>query len=349
MALSVEDIQRLCGNLVPPGTLTTAEKTIEGFRERSKTQQEVHEAITSVLGKYMDKVPFKGRLLKENEKLEWDALVDLHAPESWFGQLTGSCVGTNSANIMLCEIAVENLIKKTGEELNVHWWWPYTYGWGRHYMGDDGEGEGSYLSVQYKAFREKGFVFMENQPDLTPYSTREGAKWLTKELELYWSSIRNIDKKWDDIADDHLVLDGAMITTMEELDDALMSGPVGLASMFGSNKIYTKNGVKMSDWSARWPHDMGIVGIWNHPQLGMLYKWCNRSWGASEYAWFWTTKKTVQTVLKDRGTEVMVIRDFKGIEEAGLDLEWLINFIMSLVAIHHVAGRQSRYSIRPKG
>ena len=326
--LSRAEILRRCGNRPPPHSLRSDDPA--EFRERSPQEQAIHEFVTTtILNPYDTKRTFKNRTWQEGQKVEWDELVKAQLPNMWFGQLTGSCVGTNWANVLLCQICVENLIKKTGEEINPRWWWPYTYGWGRHYGGMHSEGEGSYLSVQYRAAKEKGIPYLDDY-NFPQFSVQNGARWLTSRLELKWSSKRNIPEELDPIAGRHKVIDGAMIDSMEEIDDAIWEGPLGIASMLGTNRIYKRDGVKMSDWSDRWAHNMGISGAWKHPSLGMLYKILNYSWMPSEYAWFWITRDTLASVLRDRGTEVMVMRDFDGIEQAGMSVEEVIELILSL-------------------
>lgn len=335
MTVSASQLVNLCGCLMRPGTLSAADPS--GFRERTREQQDIHETIVNtIMGDYAAKVPsLAARPMNDGDKIEWDAAFEKQSPGAWVGQEEGSCVPTNGLNTMMMQVFVESIIKQTGEQMFVDWCWLKTYGDGRYYGGLNGEGHGSFLSAQFESYTRRGIPRQDQSAAFPRYTEKNGARWVGGRNETWWSDRKNYGDKYDDLSDDHLLLDGAMATgnwqdKMQAIIHGSDYGPIGLASMLGIDGFEMIDGFKVAKWNARWAHNQGICGKAKHPTLGLLFKIMNRSWTPSDYASYWLPEKELAKVVKDRGTEIMFVRDFKGIEAAGIDLDWLINLIMSL-------------------
>lgn len=338
MSLTAQQIRKLCGNLVPPGTLTSADPS--EFKERTLDQQAIHEICANALGTFAAKSPkMTARPLVKGESVEWDLLVDKYLSGKWFGQNSGSCVITNCSNILLCQIVIESLLRATGEEIDAEYFWGPSYGWGRHFGGMDDEGGGSYLSVQLRAFMEKGLARLNASPDFPKYTERDGARWIPGNVEKWWARQPNYGTKYDSLMDDHLIVDGAMIPSgrdwqdgMQQMITALDSGPVFYAGMLGFDKLTHQDGLTIGEWDTNWSHNMGVSGKRNHPKFGLMFDILNKSWLPSEYSKVSVTEKTMVKVVKHNATELAVVRDFNGVWGTGVDVEWLLQVIANIVA-----------------
>jgi len=247
---------------------------------RTQAQHDAHEAATATMVKFSLPVP----KLAKGDKLMltdlWknpDVVADVGFPFQRKHQLTGSCVEAGFWNAVVSTICSQRVASDKPTKAFV----PFTYhnyALSRHYMGDDGQGEGSLGSTIAKSATTDGVRDWVPGTDGMPEYTRndgDGFK-VTKSVEMAWSSVRNPSvNKILTVSKNHLFGSAAECRTIEDIQAMSANGKgvafacsyyVGSASIRGEGKDAYVRGL----WNGRGGHQQSIHGLWHHPNDGML-------------------------------------------------------------------------------
>lgn len=246
-----------------------------------------------------------------------------------FRQVTGSCVGNGLGQALRITAACDAVMKgepEDGAKLN---FWMLAYGWSREMAGMRGRGEGSFGGAAARAAREKGFPPFDF-PGLPQPDTSDGISYgRTKELE--WSyGPQQPRGPWDAAALNHKTLTTAKCRSHDDVREALRNGyGCTCASMWGGDmRPQVQDGVLLNRRSARWAHQMCIIGWWDHPRHGEIFYVLN-SWGPRTHGecpsgappgGFWVKPADVDFMCAD---EVYALSQWQGFPARDIDF-WLI-------------------------
>jgi hypothetical protein len=205
-------------------------------------------------------------------------------------QQTGSCVWAGGTVALMSTIAAQ----RCGGAQKTKAFVPFTlqnYAYGRHLMGDDGQGEGCMGAGFARALVEKGVTEWKNDGTLGmprfQYGEKSGIQ-ISRSDELKWSSIRNPQyKPVVEESDDHLL--GAATEARDVAGiRALISNGYGVSfaclNYIGNARIQGSgdNACVIGKWNTYGPHQQSIHAVWEHPQFGPLY-WSQNNWPEGTY------------------------------------------------------------------
>lgn len=292
--------------------------------KRTPEQTAFHEATV----KAMPRFRVRGRWQMERRRYAlWEApkkLFGRHLKYIW--QQTGSCVGAGGCNMLMTLMAVEIAVKGEWEEFLTPWWL-YTYGISRWLSGSNGPGEGSFGSAWAKAIKEYG-IFQHDppgMPDLPDFQESEG--WLVQpsSVEMTWSAGDQIKEEWKKLGRQHPVRTVAQMRSADDCLEALANGyPITQASMFGFSpmvpRITGDPPVHLAEWNDEWSHQTYVDEVWDHPTLGLLFRWGN-NWGSKIHGnptgeeppgGTYIKHRTMDQLCKDRNSEVYAFSSYDG-------------------------------------
>jgi hypothetical protein len=252
----------------------------------------------------------------------WEAVIAKNG-KHWtpFFQETGSCVGQGGGNAVNYLMAVEAWVKNEPEAVKHPTFLLYPYGRSRVYANLGGPGDGSFGSAFARAIKEDG-IFSSDLPGLPQASIRNGGITWGASQEKGWSWAPNgspLKEKWGPEAIKHPVQTVAQCRSADDVAAAIRNGyPCTCASMWGgSMKCPVVEGVLLNSKSDKWPHQMSVLGWWEHPKLGEIF-WIQNSWGADVHGsdpaggppgGFWIKKPDMDFIAKD---EVFAFSGFQG-------------------------------------
>lgn len=227
----------------------------------------------------------RGRFtLAERRYPLWKARVSvLGGHKGYIWQSVGSCVGAGGDNMLGTLVCLEILLGQPEEYK--HRWWPYTWGRSRYHAGITGRGDGSTGAGWAQAIKEDGIF--EHDPagmaDLPDF--KEKGMWLQLpgSVELDWSAGEKIKPEWVELGRKHLVKTVSMMRSADDCVEALANGyPITQASNFGFSPMVPRPQgdppVRLVTWNGSWSHQTYIDEVWDHPTLGMIFRWGN-NWG----------------------------------------------------------------------
>ncbi len=244
-----------------------------------------------------------------------DVVADVGFVFDRFHQLTGSCVDCGGANGLFSTISAQRVAAVNPTKAFLPFTW-HNYGMSRHYMGDDGQGEGSLGSTFAKSLSQDG---VRDWPagggsGLPAYSHSDGIS-ITSREEMIWSSYRNPALQAVlATAKDHKVASAAQCSSITDVRAALLNGYgitfacnnyIGHASVQGSGA----DACVVGYWDGRGGHQQSLHGVWEHPSLGPLY-WAQNNWPGSTYpadpaggpvCGCWVTEARVQAAMRMDG------------------------------------------------
>lgn len=200
-------------------------------------------------------------------------------------QITGSCIGASLCNGIFTLSAVQRklAVNPTKAFLN---FWPFDYGRCRYNEGDRGQGEGAMNSSACDTMKTEG-VLDANEPGLPQYTNNDGLV-LTRQLEMQWSDGASPTvTKWANAAKKFPLGTAAPCRSAPEIVTGNVNGYpfyfgcdyyVGSGRITGSGDLAYVTG----KFDGRGGHSTCILGVWNHPNDGMLYLYQN-NWPAMTY------------------------------------------------------------------
>lgn len=236
------------------------------------------------------------------------------------GLVSSNCVGINWGKIMLYVMAVEAIRLRELERFTVPFW-PYTYGKGRERGGMSRPGEGSFGSIQAEAATKDGTV--EQDGTLPgPKERSDGSLTWGKSVEVKWSDGDAAPADVVERAKKHLCRTAAPCANPDDCRDALRNGyPLTIASNWGGLMQCPTQGnppVLLNKRSGSWSHQMGVIGWWDHPELGEIF--CvSQSWGTDAHGTppddappgtFWVKRNEIDWIC--RNGEVFAFSQFEG-------------------------------------
>lgn len=262
--------------------------------ERTPVQASAHDVAMVEITKVKFALPVKQLAPGQSIRLFdlWkhaDVIADVGFQYARSHQYTGSCVNSGFWNALVTTIASQRVAATNPTKAFL----PFTlhnYAFSRHYMGDDGQGEGSMGSTIAQSYRQDGVRdWPVDTKDVMPeykYSVNDGLT-VTSDQEMQWSSYRYrgvaevaaVSKPHTGVtAECRTVVDiQAMIQNGYGVTFAC-NNYIGNASIQGSGA----DACVVGYWNGRGGHQQSILGIWNHPTLGMLY-WVQNNWDAETY------------------------------------------------------------------
>lgn len=263
--------------------------------ERTPEQHQAHElAMTSVPPAARFALPAP-QLAKGDKVRLFDAwshpkvVADVGFVFTRFHQLTGSCVGAGGGNGIFSTVATQRLLPSSPTKAFLPFWLA-PYGMSRHYMGDDGSGEGSLGSTFAKSLTVDGVTDWLNgsDPDNLPDYEQPDGIVVSKSVEMQWSSFRNsalagIVAK----SRQHLFGSAAECRGVEDIRGMILNGygVTFACNNFVGNGRITGSGSDAyvrGRWDSRGGHQQSVHALWEHPNDGPLY-WVQNNWPGSVY------------------------------------------------------------------
>lgn len=215
-----------------------------------------------------------------------DVVADMGMEFPGFRQLTGSCVGVTDGEITALISAVQRLLTDGATRAFIPWW-PYAYGRTRFNEGDRGQGEGAVSSVMGITLEKDGTFAHGEAPGLPAWDTRDGLA-IPAKLEMQWSD------GGSKLVTDHLplgrthrfgartpVYDAQAVATLITNGYPVPNGCAYYVSR-GAIRGTGADAYVRGKYDGRGGHETSWVGVWNHPNDGMLYLYWNH-WDRSTY------------------------------------------------------------------
>ncbi len=258
--------------------------------ERTQAQHDAHATAQGVMVKFALPVP----KLRAGESIRlFDAwkhplvVGDVGFKFDRIHQLTGSCVWAGGTNALFSTIANQRLVQTGPTKAFL----PFTlqnYAMSRHYMGDDGQGEGSLGSTFAKSLTVDGVRDWPNDGSLPKYSDEDGISVGSESVEKTWSSYRNPALQTVLTASrQHLLGQALPVSSVQDIQSLLARG-IGVA--FACTNYIGKAAIRgegdkarvMGKWDGRGGHQQSIHAYEMHPDFGPIY-WAQNNWPRSVY------------------------------------------------------------------
>lgn len=273
-----------------------------GFIEpvnRTRVQEAAHIAAMSspvfVRHALMPKQMAKGQAVRlfdhwKNPEVVADLQEGGFKPFTRWHQNTGSCVKAGGFNAAIATIAAQRVAGENPTKAFVPFMW-HNYARSRELMGDTGQGEGSMGSTFAQSCKEDGLRdYPANPSDYMPdyqHSIEDGYQ-ISSQLELKWSSVRNAD--YSKAKADSTGHTFGAATEATSTNDILALVQNGYGVTFACNNYINSGRVRGSGanaavcgrWDTRGGHQQSILGVWENPELGLLF-WAQNNWYADQY------------------------------------------------------------------
>ncbi len=201
----------------------------------------------------------------------------------------------------------------------------HNYAMSRHYMGDDGQGDGSLGSTFFKSLGIDGVTVWDTaNPKLPQYHDRgdegldvgngsgDGSK-----IEYQWSTVRNATvNEVLTLSRQHLMMQGAECKTVQDIKAMVLNGYgvsfacndyIGHGTLKGSGD----NARVMGRWDSGGGHQQYIVGYEEHVDFGPIYL-AGNNWPKGTYpitpsqpvCFVWVTEADVVSAQRNLDSEV---------------------------------------------
>ncbi len=263
-------------------------------QDRTQAQHDAHARAVQGMVKFsLPPVQLaKGESVRLFEFLKHpDVVADVGFKFDRIHQLTGSCVWAGGTNALFSTIAAQRLAAENPTLAFL----PFTlhnYALSRHYMGDDGQGEGSMGSTFFKSlntdgvrdWRKTGLLLADNLPG---YTDSDGIS-VTSDTEMAWSSVRNPGVQMVlQTSKQHLTSATGECKTVMDIRAMNVNGYgvsfacdryIGNGSVRGSGA----NARVMGRWDGSGGHQQSIHAYEEHPDFGPIY-WAQNNWPGSTY------------------------------------------------------------------
>jgi hypothetical protein len=269
-------------NIPPLGFITVADRT--------PAQHAAHAAALGQMVRHA--LPYRALAPGESVRLfdAWkdpDVVADVGMTFTRIHQLTGSCVWAGGTNAVFSSIAMQRVAGDNPTKAFL----PFTlhnYAMSRHYMGDDGKGEGSMGSTFAKSLTTDGIRDWASDANLPTYTTSDGISVQSEQVEMDWSTSRNpAIPAVEAVSKAHTFGSASACNSVEDIQAMLQNGYgvtfacdryIGNASVKGSG-----TGARvMGKWNGNGGHQQSIHAVENHEQFGPIY-WAQNNWPGSTY------------------------------------------------------------------
>lgn len=289
-------------------------------KDRTQTQHDAHDHALSKTVKFALPVPtlVKGQSVRLFDFWKHpDVVADVGFVFDRIHQLTGSCVWAGGTNAVFSSIAAQRM----ASDNPIKAFLPFTlhnYAMSRHYMGDDGQGEGSMGSTFAKSLTDDGIRDWQGGKDNMPSYTDNDGVSVTSSDEMKWSSYRNpLLKSVLEVSKPHTFGSAAVCKTAQDVKAMVCNGYgvtfacnnyIGHARVQGSGA----NACVVGYWDTYGPHQQSVHAFWEHPDLGPIY-WSQNNWPGSTYpkdpaggpvCGCWVTEKNLDNAMRNLDAEV---------------------------------------------
>lgn len=207
-------------------------------------------------------------------------------------QILGSCVNSGGQNAAIVRAAAECVTLSRPEVFKI----PFTlaaYGYSRHLLGDDTEGEGSSGDQMAQALRDVGACPIDD-PSVPKPNASPIAIYYSQQIELQYSAwprvpqaVKNASKPFN--------FKFGVVKTLDECEKELRRcRPLTWAGNWGGRMQcgYKGTGANRVLWNGgradTWNHQQAILGVWHNPELGRIWYLQNN--------WFFTQNGTLVPV-----------------------------------------------------
>lgn len=269
-----------------------------------------------------------------------DVISDVGFKYARWWQHTGSCVKCGAFNAAVCTIAAQRVAGENPTKAFMPFLW-HNYAMSRHYMGDDGEGEGSMGSTMAKSLHGDGIRdYPVDKSDALPdyRGDMESGFNITEQEEYDWSSIRNKNvAKVLEVSKAHLFGVSTEANSPADVLALIQNGYgvtfacnnyIGSANIKGSGE----NAVLLGRMDTRGGHQTAITAVWNHPQFGLLFL-IQGSWPESIYprdpagapiCAVWCLEKDLDSAMRTLDAEVYGIGSLSWFPSQPRILDWVM-------------------------
>lgn len=286
-------------------------------QDRTQAQHDAHAAAVGLMPRFA--LPPPALALGDKVCLfdAWkapDVVADVGFAFDRIHQLTGSCVWAGGTNALFSTIAMQRAASSNPTKAFL----PFTlhnYAMSRHYMGDDGQGEGSMGSTFAKSLATDGVrAWTPGQDGMPSYTDADGIS-VTSHDEMAWSSYRNPSvSAMLPTTRAHLLGSATPARTADDCAALIANGYgvsfacdryIGHASIQGSSA----DACVVGYWDGNGGHQQSLHAVWRHPQFGRLF-WAQNNWPGSTYArdpaggpvcGCWVTEAHVDTAINMGG------------------------------------------------
>lgn len=257
-------------------------------RDRTQETADAHESAVKAMPQFAIGEPFKP--LNKGEKIDLTELwthekvvADIGFPFTRFHQLTGSCVGASLGNSIFTLSAVQRLLATNPTKAFIPYWL-FNYGRGRLLAGMRGRGSGSIVSSQAKQTVNEG-VLVDQGASMPDFQNTDGLT-VSSATEMQFSD-GAFDAQFINAAKVHPLGTAAPADDVQAIYQGIVNGApyhygcdlyVGHGSIKGSGKDAYVSG----RYDTRGGHATSILGVWEHPNDGTLFKYQN-NWPKSVY------------------------------------------------------------------
>jgi len=207
-----------------------------------------------------------------------EVIEDMGAEFTGFRQLTGSCVGVSTGNVIATLSAVQRMIADSPTKALIPWW-PFAYGMSRALSGIRGRGEGSITSRMLRTLMDYGVD--DQQYD---FDQRDGFA-IPLQTELEWSDGNGTAvRSRIEHAKQFPVGSVAVLRTVDEIAANLQNGYPVLNGhrYYPGSTARVVQGIPLGRYDTRGGHATSFLGIQEHESLGTLFLYVNQ-WPGSTY------------------------------------------------------------------
>jgi hypothetical protein len=193
------------------------------------------------------------------------------------GFVVANCVGAGGGNVAASLSFVE-VIRLGDPEQVILPFYPFTYGRSRFHSGSRGRGEGSSGSGWAQAAIEDGILDNLSHEQLPKPKNSDGLIW-GADVEMAWSDgAGSLCTGVLELGRKHLIRTASRMRSADDCKAAISNlFPITCASMYGF-KPEIRNGVLFGVKGPRWAHQMALLAVWEHPELGDIF-WLQNQWG----------------------------------------------------------------------
>lgn len=306
---------------------------------RTEENHQAHDKAVAAMPKFS----IKGRTVYGPAKkvllFDWskEANGGKHLPT--FFQYSGSCVGQGLGKAWWTLIGVQ--VAKLGQVIATTMpMFLVAYGKSRELMGARGKGEGSLGSTAAKAAQLYGAPPSDMEGLPKPTIQEDGSLTYGKATEIAFSYGPAIDRKWHDAAKPYLIRTVAPVRTSDDVREAIVNGyPCTIASNWGGlqdargriTPCPVEKGVLLNRRASVWPHQMCVIGWWEHPDLGEIF-FVQNSWGTKVHGTcptgaplggFWVKKADMDYIT--RQGDSFAFSSFVGYPAQNMELDFFVN------------------------
>ena len=264
----------------PTGWIRPADRTVE--------QAKAHEDAVNGMPRFSVAKAFtplpKGTKIDLTERWSHEKVVaDIGFPFPRFHQIEGSCVGASLGNAAVSLSCTQRTLP-TGATKAAIFYWLFNYGRGRLMGGMRGRGHGSFVSAQAKQAILEGMVV--DQGSAMPDFQQADGLVVSSATETQFSD-GTYSAQWVNLAKEHPIGTAAPANDVETIYEGIANGfPYHYGCDYfighGAIKGSGEKACVMGKYDTYGPHATCFLGVWEHEDFGLLFKYQN-NWPKGVY------------------------------------------------------------------